>query len=109
MLEVRLPVEMANSIELASITDDFNGILLVYVDDKCIGYITYYDILWAFHDSINEEDCSRNLRFGNDSSEHLVDLVKNLMSNFKEKLSIKAIEFTLIPQSQKLFDIRFIL
>lgn len=109
MLEVRLPIEKSNSIELASITSEFNGILLVYVNDECIGYITYYDMIWSFHDSIDEEDCSKNLHSGSDSETHLIDLVKTLMSEFKDKLSIKAIECTLLPKQQKLIDVRFIL
>lgn len=98
MLEVRLPIEKSNSIELASITSEFNGILLVYVNDECIGYITYYDTIWSFHDSIDEEDCSKNLHSGSNSEIHLIDLVKTLMSEFKDKLSIKAIECTLLPK-----------
>lgn len=98
MLEVRLPIEKSNSIELASITNEFNGILLVYVNDKCIGYITYYDMIWSFHDSIDEGDCPKNLHSDSDAETHLINLVKTLMSEFKDKLSIKAIECTMLPK-----------
>lgn len=55
-------------------------------------------MIWSFHDSIDEEGCSKNLHSGSDSETHLIDLVKTLMSEFKDKLSIKAIECTLLPK-----------
>lgn len=74
MKTLAIPIEDANKIDISKINSDFHGLIIGYLENKPIGYITYYDFVWYFRDDINEDDYCH---VGN----HPIDLVKYLTSN----------------------------
>lgn len=85
MKTLAIPVEDTNKIDISEINRDFHGLIIGYLENKPVGYMTYYDSEWCFRNSINEED-------GCYSEEYPIDLVKYLIS---EKVcdNFKVIEF----------------
>lgn len=73
---------------LEQITRDFNGIILVFLRDKLIGYINYsYDgEEWRFHNSI-DDSC-----YDYDNYD-LIDTIEEISKNRKCDISFKAIKF----------------
>ena len=56
MKEIELPIKSKDKLSIAEITTSEYGIILVYKDDRVIGYITfedYDDPIWNYFNTIN--------------------------------------------------------
>lgn len=101
MLNVNLPIKKEDSIDLGAITSKFNGILLLYITNKCVGYISYnsetYE--WILHTEISEYAVNNIII----DCENLIDMVNSLNSKYKNNIELKAIPFTDINTIQCYF------
>lgn len=75
-------------LNLEQITRDFNGIILVFFNDKPVGYINYnYDgDEWRFHNSV-DDSC-----YDYDNYD-LIDTIEEISRGREYTVSLKAIKF----------------
>ena len=78
---VIIPTNVENSVNISDITDDFEGIVLVFSKDTPIGYILYLDYSWRIWNSICD-NCQPK------EYDHLIELVKD-----NPNYTYKVIEF----------------
>ena len=50
MKDLIIPTKKTDSIDISEITDDFDGIIIVYKDTNAIGYIQYVSGDWNYYD-----------------------------------------------------------
>ena len=73
-----------NTIDIANINSETNGIILTYKDNDCVGYVTYNDNddIWGFSQNINIGEIPSI--FDNYLINILNKLIKNgIANNFK--------------------------
>ena len=88
MKEIELPVKSTDRLSIAEITTFESGIILVYKDNKVVGYIIfeyYEDPLWSYCDTINTSTALA-------SSDVLYDLINTLIKDY-HITNIKLLEF----------------
>lgn len=95
MLDVKLPFQTENSIDLGAITSKFNGILILYIAGKCVGYISYNNdnSEWLLHTDISE-DVSNAIFDSCSICENLIDLINIIKNKYTHSIEVKAIPFT---------------
>lgn len=85
MKDIKLPINTDTSIDLSSINAGTEGLILVYKNDKCVGYINYDTNYWYYNISIDAQECTINY-------DTLYNLIMELL-NKELADSFKLIEF----------------
>lgn len=98
ILNVNLPTKKEDSIDLSEITSNYKGILIVFINNVCVGFIIYdtYDDAWKLYNNISLTDDYSILptKYSNTSLIVIVNTLKNKYNTF----SIKAIPFEVIKK-----------
>lgn len=98
ILNVNLPTKKEDSIDLSEINQYYNGILIIFIKDICVGFIIFdnYDDTWNIYNDISLTNdailnCDRNYV-------SLIKLVEELTHKYGNTFSIKAIPFNEIKK-----------
>lgn len=79
-------------ITLESITTELKGIILVFIEDRVVGYIQYDGYKWLFCNSI------RGYLKSNESLDSLIDLIRE---NYKGFFNFKVLQFSLLDETRR--------
>ena len=72
MKQINIPIFDDNlTIDLSCINEDYKGIIIVYKQDKPVGYISYDDYEWGLSNTIDKSD--------GDWYPSLIDLIKDIL------------------------------
>lgn len=77
MKDLIIPTKVENGIYINDINFRFSGLIIIFEDNKAIGYIQFNDNMWKWYDTIEGEesiDSRMNL-------ENLVNSIKEIKPN----------------------------
>ena len=94
LLNVNLPIKKEDSIDLSEITQEYNGILIVFVKNVCVGFIIYdtYDYTWKIYNNISLIN-EYSIIPTDYNCNSLIEIVNILKSRYDNTISIKALPF----------------
>ena len=94
LLNVNLPIKKEDSIDLSEITQEYNGILIVFVKNVCVGFIIYdtYDYTWKIYNNISLIN-EYSIIPTDYNCNSLIEIVNILKSKYDNTISIKALPF----------------
>lgn len=99
ILNVNLPTKKEDSIDLSEITLEYKGVLILFIKDKCAGFIIYdvYDDTWKIYNNTSLSNIDSIITINYDYHT-LVEMVNTLQSEYGSAFSIKAIPFEAIKK-----------
>lgn len=99
ILNVNLPTKKEDSIDLSEITPEYKGVLILFIKDKCAGFIIYdvYDDTWKIYNNTSLSNIDSIITINYDYHT-LVEMVNTLQSEYGSAFSIKAIPFEAIKK-----------
>lgn len=99
ILNVNLPIKKEDSIDLSEITPEYKGVLILFIKDKCTGFIIYdvYDDKWKFYNEVSLNNAD-NIIAINYAYRTLAEMVNALQHEYGNVFSIKAIPFNIIKK-----------
>lgn len=99
ILNVNLPTRKEDSIDLSGITPEYKGVLILFIKDKCTGFIIYdvYDDTWKIYNDISLSNIDNNITI-NYKYRTLLEMVNTLQHEYGSTFSIKAIPFEVIKK-----------
>lgn len=99
ILNVNLPTKKEDSIDLSEITLEYKGVLILFIKDKCAGFIIYdvYDDTWKIYNNTSLSNIDSIITINYDYHT-LVEIVNTLQSEYGSAFSIKAIPFEAIKK-----------
>ena len=99
ILNVNLPTKKEDSIDLSEITPEYKGVLILFITDKCAGFIIYdvYDDTWKIYNNTSLSNIDSIITINYDYHT-LVEMVNTLQSEYDSAFSIKAIPFEAIKK-----------
>ena len=99
ILNVNLPTKKEDSIDLSEITPEYKGVLILFIKDRCAGFIIYdvYDDTWKIYNNTSLSNIDSIITINYDYHT-LVEMVNTLQSEYGSAFSIKAIPFEAIKK-----------
>ena len=99
ILNVNLPTKKEDSIDLSEITPEYKGVLILFIKDKCAGFIIYdvYDDTWKIYNNTSLSNIDSIITINYDYHT-LVEMVNTLQSEYGSAFLIKAIPFEAIKK-----------
>lgn len=99
ILNVNLPTKKEDSIDLSEITPEYKGVLILFIKDRCAGFIIYdiYDDTWKIYNNTSLSNVDSIITINYDYHT-LVEMVNTLQSEYGSAFSIKAIPFEAIKK-----------
>ena len=99
ILNVNLPTKKEDSIDLSEITPEYKGVLILFIKDKCAGFIIYdtYDDTWKIYNDISLSNADNTITINYDYRT-LAAMVNTLQHEYGSVFSIKAIPFEVIKK-----------
>ena len=99
ILNVNLPTKKEDSIDLSEITPEYKGVLILFIKDKCAGFIIYdaYADTWNIYNDISLSNADNTITIKY-NYRTLVEMVNTLQHEYGSVFSIKAIPFEVIKK-----------
>lgn len=99
ILNVNLPTKKEDSIDLSEITPEYKGVLILFIKDKCAGFIIYdaYADTWNIYNDVSLSNADNTITIKYDYRT-LVEMVNTLQHEYGSVFSIKAIPFEVIKK-----------
>lgn len=99
ILNVNLPTKKEDSIDLSKITPEYKGVLILFIKDKCAGFIIYdvYADTWNIYNDVSLSNADNTITIKYDYRT-LVEMVNTLQHEYGSVFSIKAIPFEVIKK-----------
>ena len=94
ILNVNLPTKKEDSIDLSEITPEYKGVLILFIKDKCAGFIIYdvYDDTCKIYNNISLIN-EYSIIPTDYNCNSLIEIVNILKSRYDNTISIKALPF----------------
>ena len=99
LLNVNLPTKKEDSIDLSEIIPEYKGVLILFIKDKCAGFIIYdvYDDTWKIYNDVSLSNADNTITINYDYH-ILLEMVNTLQHEYGSTFSIKAIPFEVIKK-----------
>lgn len=99
ILNVNLPTKKEDSIDLSEIIPEYKGVLILFIKDKCAGFIIYdvYDDTWKIYNDVSLSNADNTITINYDYHT-LLEMVNTLQHEYGSTFSIKAIPFEIIKK-----------